>query len=115
MNTDELIPVKKKQKRPQARLHAIYVITNILNGEQYVGMTILGPGKPYIWLRRRIGKHVQRATLENHDWNLCKAIREYGSEAFTFGLLEIVRGKATAHVRELEYIREYNPILNTFK
>lgn len=114
MTEDELLP-KKKFKRPQARLHAIYVITNVKNGEQYVGLTILGKGKPVIWLRRRIQKHVQRATAEDHDWGLCKAIREYGSESFTFGLLEIIKGKAAAHTLELEYIREYNPILNTFR
>ena len=105
----------KRKRRVQSTNHGIYVITNIKNGDQYVGLTILGKGKPVIWLRRRIQKHVQRATAEDKDWGLCKSIREYGSEAFTFGLLEIVRGKAAAHIRELEYIRAYHPILNTFR
>jgi hypothetical protein len=104
-----------ERKRRSDTNHAIYVITNILNGEQYVGLTILGRGKAYIWLRRRIQKHTQRAMAEDKDWGLCKAIREYGSESFTFGLVEIVRGKAAAHVRELEYIRGWNPVLNTFR
>lgn len=113
MIPDTIVP--KKRKRRADTNHAIYVITNIKNGDQYVGLTILGKGPAKIWIRRRIQKHVQRATKEAHDWGLCKAIREYGSENFTFGLLEVVRGKAAAHIRELEYIRGYNPILNTFK
>lgn len=113
MDTETLIP--KKRKRRTDTNHAIYVITNTKNNEQYVGLTILGKGPAKIWLRRRIQKHVQRATMEDHDWGLCRAIREHGPTAFTFGLLEIVRGKAAAHVRELEYIRAYDPVLNTFK
>jgi len=104
-----------ERKRRANTNHAIYVITNILTGEQYVGLAIINPAGMKASLRRRIQKHVQRANIEDKDWGLCKNIREYGSEAFTFGLLEIVRGKAAAHVRELEYIRAYHPVLNTFR
>lgn len=93
---------------------AIYVITNTLTEEQYVGLAMVH-STVEAGLRRRIQKHVQRAKVENKDWGLCKSIREYGAEAFTFGLLEVVKGKAAAHVRELEYIRAYNPVLNTFR
>ena len=103
-----------ERQRRNDRNHAIYVITNTLTGEQYVGLAVLNYAIK-VALRRRIQKHVQRATAEDKDWGLCKNIREYGSEAFTFGLLEIVRGKAAAHTRELEYIRGYNPSLNTFR
>ena len=103
-----------ERQRRNDRNHAIYVITNTLTGEQYVGLAVLNYAVK-VALRRRIQKHVQRATAEDKDWGLCKNIREYGSEAFTFGLLEIVRGKAAAHTRELEYIRAYHPVLNTFR
>ena len=109
--TDTLPP---KRKRRSDRNHAIYVITNTETGEQYVGLAVLNYDVK-VALKRRIQKHVQRATAEDKDWGLCKSIREYGSEAFTFGLLEIVRGKAAAHIRELEYIRAYHPVLNTFR
>lgn len=103
-----------KRKRRTDRNHAIYVITNTETSEQYVGLAVLNY-EVKVALKRRIQKHVQRATAENKDWGLCRSIREYGSAAFTFGLLEIVRGKAAAHTRELEYIRAYNPVLNTFR
>jgi hypothetical protein len=50
---------------------------------------------------------------ENKDWALCKNIREFGVNAFTYGLVETVRGKAEAHGRERELTRAYNPVLNT--
>lgn len=78
-----------------------------------MGLTAVFPAGVVPSMRRRMQKHVQRATVEAKDWGLCKNIREYGPEAFTFGLLELVRGKKEAHQRELEYIRAYNPILNT--
>ena len=103
------------RKRRSDRNHAIYVITNIVTNEQYIGLTAINPNGVKQSIRRRIQKHVQRASIEDKDWGLCNSIRKYKPENFTFGLLEIVRGKAQAHKRELEYIREYNPILNTFK
>lgn len=104
-----------ERKRRSDINHVIYVVTNTLTGEQYVGLAGVSPAGVYASMRVRARKHVQRANAENKDWGLCKNIREYGPEAFTFGLLEIVRGKAAAHVRELEYIRAYNPSLNTFR
>ena len=101
--------------RPANAKHAIYVITNIMTNEQYIGLAVISPAGVKAAIRRRAQKHVQRANAENKDWGLCKNIREYGSEAFTYGLLEIVSGKAQAHLRELEYIRAYNPVLNTFR
>ena len=105
--------VKKRKKRQDVN-HVIYVVTNVLTGEQYIGITAVRPNlKKALWVRMQ--KHVQRATAENKDWGLCKSIREYGAEAFTFGVLEIVRGKKPAHARELELVRMYHPSLNTFR
>ena len=58
-------------------------------------------------------KHVRRALTEGKDWKLCIAIRKYGPDNFNVGVLEVVRGKAAAHVRERELIRERKPKLNT--
>ena len=49
----------------------------------------------------------------NKDWALCESIREYGSEAHTYGILEFVRGRKPAHARERELTRELQPTLNT--
>lgn len=112
--TTELQPQPRRTRLPDTN-HAIYVITNILTHEQYIGLAVISESGVKAAIRRRAQKHVQRANAENKDWGLCKNIREYGPEAFTYGLLEVVRGKAAAHVRELEYIRQYHPSLNTFR
>jgi hypothetical protein len=106
--------VKKRKKRQDVN-HGIYVITNIITGEQYIGITAGRPNlKKALWVRMQ--KHAaQRARVEEKDWGLCKSIREYGPEAFTYGLLEVVRGKKPAHARETELIKQYNPSLNTFR
>jgi len=118
MNPNEIQPdahrVAAARKRRTDRNHAIYVITNVLTEEQYVGLAVISSTVKAA-LKRRIQKHVQRASAEDKDWGLCNNIREYGVEAFTYGLLEIVRGKGPAHLRELEYIRQYHPALNTFR
>jgi hypothetical protein len=58
-------------------------------------------------------KHIRRAVTENKDWGLCQSIREHGIEAFTYGIVEFVRGRKPAHARERELIRVHAPELNT--
>jgi len=101
-----------KRKTRSDRNHAIYVITNVVTTEQYVGVTVCS-GNVKKALKVRIQKHVRRALTENKDWALCENIRNYGVEAFTYGLVETVRGKADAHARERELTRQFAPTLNT--
>ena len=103
---------KPTRKRRQDTNHAVYVITNTVTGAQYIGITVCG-GNVRKALKVRIQKHVRRAVTENKDWELCKSIREYGTLAHTYGLVEIVRGRKPAHARERELIRAYNPQLNS--
>ncbi len=103
---------KRTRKRRQDSNHAVYVITNTVTGEQYIGITVCG-GNVKKALRVRIQKHVRRAVTENKDWALCQSIREYGTLAHTYGLVEIIRGRKPAHARERELIRQYNPQLNS--
>ena len=106
----------KARKRRSDRNQLIYVITNTVNGDQYIGLTALSfAGAVKRTLNRRMQKHMQRALDENKNWGLSKALRQYGSKAFTYGLVEVVRGKKEAHVRETQLIKDYNPALNTFK
>jgi hypothetical protein len=100
------------RKRRQDTTHVVYVITNVLTTEQYVGITVCGQ-KIKQALKVRIQKHVRRALTENKDWALCENIRTFGPEAFTYGILETVRGRKPAHVREREIIRECSPALNS--
>jgi hypothetical protein len=113
-SVDPAVAAAKKRKKRTDVNHAIYVITNVLTGEQYIGITACRPTlKKALWVRMQ--KHAQRARVEDKDWGLCKSLREYGPEAFTFGLLEVVRGKRPAHAREMELIKQYQPSLNTFR
>jgi len=102
----------KKRKRRQDSRHAVYVVTNTVTGEQYVGITVVGQ-KVARALRVRMQKHVRRALTEGKTWSLCASIREHGPETHTYGVLEFVRGRKPAHVRERELIRAHNPKLNS--
>jgi hypothetical protein len=101
-----------KRKTRSDRNHAIYVITNNVTGDFYVGVTVCS-GSMNKALKVRFQKHVRRALTENKDWALCSSIREFGPEVFTYELIEKIRGKAEAHARERELTRELQPSLNT--
>ena len=101
-----------KRKTRSDRNHAIYVITNTVTAEQYIGVTVCS-GNVKKAVKVRIQKHVRRALTENKDWALCQSIREHGSESFTYGIVEFVRGRKPAHARERELIAQYAPALNT--
>lgn len=103
----------RTRKRRNDTTHYIYCITNTVTGEQYVGITVKNVGGVRKTLKRRIQKHCQRALAENKSWTLCNSIRQHGAESFTYGLLETVRGRALAHVRERELINTHEPALNT--
>lgn len=79
----------------------------------YIGVTYVEDRSPVKSLRRRWQKHVRRALTENRDWKLCKAIRDYGPEAFDVSIVRIVRGKEAAHEIERDLIRTRKPCLNT--
>lgn len=99
------------RKKRTDRNHIVYSLA--VGKHQYIGVTFVEDRSPAKSLRRRWLKHVQRAMKENRDWALCKAIRKFGADAFVVEVLEIVRGKADAHVRERELIRTLRPVLNT--
>ncbi len=103
---------KVYRKRRQDCNHAVYVITNVVTNEQYIGITVAS-GNVKKALKVRMQKHIRRALTENKDWALCENIRAHGVDSFTYGLVEIVRGRKPAHARERALLREHNPALNT--
>lgn len=108
--------LKKTRKRRSDRNQVIYLIQNIVTGEEYIGLTALSyNGNVYKTLYRRMQKHLQRANSENKGWALCESLRIHGPQNFVFSKLDIVRGKKEAHIRETLLIKEHNPALNTFK
>ena len=105
--------LKTQRKRRSDRTHLIYVITNNVTSEQYIGITVKN-NTIFNTLKRRVQKHVQRALAEDKGWNLSNSIRQHGADNFTYGLVETVRGRKPAHQRERALIAEFSPALNTF-
>ena len=101
-----------KRKTRSDRSHAIYTITNNVTGEYYIGVTVCS-GSVSKALKVRIQKHIRRAVTEDKNWALCRSIREHGVEAFSYALIEKIRGKLEAHQRERELTKMFAPQLNT--
>lgn len=102
-----------KRKTRQDRTHAVYMLANTNTGEYYIGITVCSQ-KVKQALKVRVQKHIRRALTEGKDWNLCRSIREHGSDAFEYELLETVRGRKPAHARERQLIAEHVPALNQY-
>lgn len=99
------------RKKRCDRNHIVYSLT--VGKLEYIGVTYVEDRSPAKSLRRRWQKHVRRALTEGRDWALCKAIRRFGADRFETVVLEVVRGKAEAHIRERDLIRSMKPKLNT--
>ena len=96
------------------RNHIIYQI----NGPEgvYIGVTAKTETTVLKSVRARIAKHYYRAQTETKQWRLCALLRAYTDKAaIDVRVIEIVRGKAAAHARERELIRELRPFYNTDK
>ena len=107
--------LKTQRKRRTDRNQVIYYIQDVVTLEYYIGLTALSfRGSVFRTLRRRMQKHMQRATAENKDWGLSRALRDRGTDRFVYGVIEVVRGKRPAHSRETELINTLQPSLNTF-
>lgn len=102
-----------KRKRRSDRNHVIYQLTNVVNGKTYIGITACVGQARLKAVKIRWQKHVRRAVTEDLNWNLCKEIRHFGEESFTYEVLEVVRGKSEVHARERELIAALKPALNT--
>jgi hypothetical protein len=100
-----------KRKTRTDRNHIVYSLA--VGKLEYIGVTYVQERSPTKSLRRRFRKHVVRAMTEGRDWALCKAIRKFGPDAFEIEVIETIRGKAAAHIRERELIRTLRPKLNT--
>lgn len=102
-----------KRKRRNDRNHIIYVITNSINDEKYVGLSVCVDRSGQETLAARWCRHVGRALNQSKDWRLCQSIRKYGPETFVPEILQIVRGKAAAHSLETQLRKSGKFVLNT--
>jgi hypothetical protein len=103
----------EKRKRRSDRNHIIYKIENSVTGEFYIGITAVS-GRAYLHsLKSRWKKHLSRWKTQNPEWNLYKSMTEYGETHFKPSIIEVIRGKAEAHLRECQLIKTLRPTLNT--
>ncbi len=99
-------------KKRTDRNHIIYELR--VNGLNYIGVTAKTESTINKSVRARAAKHFYRAKTESKDWALCVELRKLESkDEIEIIVHEIVRGKAAAHVREVEIRRAVKPALNT--
>ena len=108
-----MIKQKAVRKRRSDRMHLIYLLTNTVNGDTYLGMAVCIDRSGKETLAARFSRHVGRAYNQDKGWKLCQAIREFGEEVFHAEIITFVRGKAEAHALETEWKKAGNPALNT--
>lgn len=98
------------RKKRSDRTHVIYELR--AGDEFYIGITAKTESTVNKSVLTRFNKHTYRARTENKTWPLYQALRRLGADAFEVFILETGRGKAWAHQRERELIREMQPTLN---
>jgi hypothetical protein len=101
------------RKKRTDRNHLLYRLTEVETGKTYIGLTVMRGRAQMKTLETRFQQHCYRAEVQDKDWTLCKALRKGGE--WVLEVLEVVRGKAEAHTREVELIEELAPELNTLK
>ena len=100
------------RKKRVDRNHVIYEL-NVL-GLTYVGVTAKTESTALKSAVTRANKHFYRAKTESKTWLLCEALRGLDNKGeIVVRVLEVVRGKAEAHKREVVLRREMEPALNT--
>lgn len=103
----------KKRKRRSDRNHIVYVLTNVVTKEKYVGIAVCVDRAGKETLAARWCRHVGRAKLQGKNWALCESIRTYGEQSFKKEIKCIIRGKAEAHAYETQLRKTGRYALNT--
>ena len=80
----------------------IYLITNVLNGHKYVGMSNK--------IKRRFMEH--KCPSQGRNTVLGKAFRKYGHSSFKFDILEEVDTTESLPIRETYWIDKLQPEYN---
>ena len=103
---------KAPRKKRSDRTHIVYML--VVNGLRYIGVTAKTETTVLKSVKSRAAKHFYRAKTETKDWLLCGALRTLNSkEEIEIRVVELLRGKAVAHKREVEIRRLLRPELNT--
>tara|TARA_B100001287_G_C22569436_1_gene475490 strand:- start:201 stop:530 length:330 start_codon:yes stop_codon:yes gene_type:complete len=99
------------RKKRKDRNHIIYKITCLKTKERYIGLTLQVGQKKIGSANIRLKSHISRAK-NGGGWKLHERIREIGPQYFTTEVVDIVRGKTEAHLKEVYYIGKFMPELN---
>jgi len=100
------------RKKRVDRNHIIYELR--VNGLNYIGVTAKTESTVLKSVRVRANKHFYRAKTEDKNWLLCAELRKLAhKDEIEIVVHEVIRGKAAAHVREVEIRRAVRPALNT--
>ena len=86
----------------------IYLVTNTINGKQYIGQTLCTPAK-------RWQEHVYNASGNpaRSAYPLYHAIRKYGSAAFFVSTLETAVSQKDLNQKEIDFIYAYQTMQKT--
>ena len=100
------------RKKRVDRNHIIYEL--VVNGKNYIGVTAKTESTVNKSVLSRAAKHFYRAKTETKNWLLCAELRTLSDKSeIEVYVHEVIRGKAAAHVREVEIRRAVKPVLNT--
>ena len=81
-----------------------------MNGNQYIGITA-SKGRAFLRSAKvRLQKHFSRARKESWDWKLYVDMFNYIDDlelVYEVSVLDVVRGKEQAHIREMELVKKY--------
>jgi len=103
---------KAPRKKRSDRTHIVYML--VVNGLRYIGVTAKTETTVLKSVKSRAAKHFYRAKTETKDWTLCHALRQLADKnEIEIHVVELLRGKAVAHRREVEIRRALRPELNT--
>lgn len=111
--TAEMIKTRKRRKRRSDRRHLLYVLTNRVTEEKYIGIAACIDRSGKETLAARWCRHVGRALRQNKTWKLSESIRIHGPDAFDKSILQIVRGKQIAFDIETQLRKSGQFKLNT--
>ncbi len=110
------VKLDMSRKRRSDRNHIIYLITNTMNGNEYIGITA-STGRAFLRSAKvRLQKHFSRARREDWNWKLYTDMVNYIDDlelVYEVSVLDVVRGKEAAHIREMELVKKHKPALNT--
>lgn len=82
-------------------MNEVYLVTNTVNGKQYVGVT----SKGYL---NRFNQHVREAYGNTHNSLFHQALKKYGKLAFSIQLIEENISDNDIKDKERFYIKKYN-------